>query len=341
MSVSVVVGGQFGSEGKGKVSYYFAKKLGAAAVVRVGGPNSGHTVVGEDGAVYIFRILPTAAIDSSIMCILPSGSYIDIDKLNNDMKESGIKAENLKIDPYAVMINQAMIDAEHQSKLREKIGSTSSGTGAAVIRRLERAENFDFAKNCDKLAPYITDTKKLMRDLINEKEHIVIEGTQGFGLSPLHAKMFPYCTSRDTTASGFVSETGLSPLDIQNVIMVIRTFPIRVAGNSGPLPNEITWEDVAAQCVAGCDLTEYTSATKHIRRVAEFDSDIVKGAIEVNNPNIIVLNHLDYIDYSMHDRTTLSENATGYIANIEKSIGKTINFAGTGKATLVSLEPTL
>jgi adenylosuccinate synthase len=57
MSVSVVIGGQFGSEGKGKAAYFFARKFGAAAVVRVGGTNSGHTVIGRE---YIFRMLPNS-----------------------------------------------------------------------------------------------------------------------------------------------------------------------------------------------------------------------------------------------------------------------------------------
>lgn len=74
MPVSVVIGGQFGSEGKGKVSYFFAQKQEAVAVVRVGGTNSGHTVINKDGKEFIFRILPTAAIDDKITCILPSGS---------------------------------------------------------------------------------------------------------------------------------------------------------------------------------------------------------------------------------------------------------------------------
>jgi adenylosuccinate synthase len=335
MPVSVVIGGQFGSEGKGKASYYFAKNLRAVAAVRVGGTNSGHTVIGENGVEYIFRMLPTAAIDPSVISILPSGSYIDPDMLRSEVEIAGITKENLKIDPYAVIIDQTMITDEKQSGLRDLIGSTLSGTGAAVIKRLSRIEKVGFAKDCDKLIPYITDTKKLMRSLLDDKKHIVIEGTQGFGLSPINSQYYPFCTSRDTTAAGFLMETGLSPFDVENVIMVIRAHPIRVSGNSGPLENETDWDAVACSSGAPVDLTEYTSATKRVRRVAEFDADVIKRAIQVNQPNIIVLNHVDYVDYTCHDSQIIPDSVAAFINKISESIGQRIDYIGTGKAAIL------
>jgi adenylosuccinate synthase len=336
MSVSVVIGGQFGSEGKGKAAYFFARKFGAAAVVRVGGTNSGHTVIGGDGREYIFRMLPTAAIDPSMMSILPSGSYIDPDILLSEIKKSGKLEENLKIDPSAVVIDQTMIDEERQSNLREEIGSTLSGTGAAVIRRIKRKrEEIGFAKDCPALSPYIADTKELMRGLLKSKEHIVIEGSQGFGLSLINTPHYPYCTSRDTTAGGFLMETGLSPFDVENVIMVIRAYPIRVGGKSGPLPNEIDWDRVTHLSGSAEKITEQASATGRPRRVAEFDADIVKKAIQVNQPNIIVMNHTDYIDYSCHDSYKIPDSVLNFINDASGKIGQRIDYIGTGKAVVL------
>ena len=335
MSISVVIGGQFGSEGKGKVSFYFARKLQASAVVRVGGTNSGHTVIADNGREYIFRILPTAAIDSAILSILPSGSYINPEILFNEISLSGLRAENLIIDPYSVIIEDYMIQDEESANLRQTIGSTLSGTGAAVSMRINRRGNIIFAKDVEKLRPFICETKKLMRKMLSIGQHIVIEGTQGFGLSPLNSTYYPYCTSRDTTAASFVAEAGLSPLDVENIIMVIRAFPIRVSGNSGPLPKETNWESIAMSACSDCNLTEYTSTTKRIRRVAEFDADIVKQAIQVNRPNIIVMNHLDYIDYKCHDRAMLSELVNKFLVETENAIGQGINFIGSGKSVLI------
>ena len=337
MPISIVIGGQFGSEGKGKVSYYFANKFNAVAVVRVGGTNSGHTVISGAGKEYVFRILPTSSIDKNKLSILPSGSYIDLQILHSEIEMSGIMKDNLKIDPYSVIIDKFMKDSEAQISLMDKIGSTQSGTGAAVIGRLSRTENVIFAKDCADLAPFITDTKGLMRSLLNENQHIVIEGTQGFGLSPINSNYYPYCTSRDTTAAGFLMEAGLSPFDVANVIMVIRSYPIRVGGNSGPLPSEIDWDTIAKRSGATIDLKEFTSATKRIRRVAEFDADVVKKAISVNMPNIVALNHLDYVDYNCHDSEHLSDTTYAFIKSIQDMICHSIDYVGTGKSTLFSI----
>jgi adenylosuccinate synthase len=335
MSVSVVIGGQFGSEGKGKVSYYFAKKYNASAVVRVGGTNSGHTVIGADHNEYIFRTLPTASVEKNIVSLLPSGSYIDLNVLRDEIALSAISANMLKIDPYAVIVDEDMRSEEVSSNLRESIGSTTSGTGAAVIRRIARNGKISFAKDISWLKDYIFDTKAYMRTLLNEGKHIVVEGTQGFGLSPINSEFYPYCTSRDTTAGTFIAEAGLSPLDIENVIMAIRAYPIRVGGESGPLLNETDWDSVSRTSGADCDLTEHTSATNRIRRVGEFDADIVKKAIRVNRPNIIVMNHIDYIDYSCHDNEDFSDAVLSFVNKVSSEIGQNIDYLGSGKALLV------
>lgn len=339
MAVSIIVGGQYGSEGKGKVAFYFAKKLNAAAVVRVGGINSGHTVVAENGIQYVFRSLPTSSIDPTIISILPSGAYIDLDILFQEIELSNVNANMLAIDPYTVIMDGSMVQSERNAELWRKIGSTQSGTGAAVIARLSRQkENITFAKDVPQLKPYVRETKPLLREILDSGAHVIIEGTQGFGLSLLNSNLYPYCTSRDTTAGSFLGEAGLSPLDVENVIMVLRAYPIRVAGASGPLPRETNWKQVAAAAGSNQDLTEYTSCTKRVRRVAEFDPEIVKQAIQVNRPNIIVMNHLDYIDYACHDTEHISSAIMDFVSRVSDAIGQDIDYLGTGKAHMIKME---
>ena len=339
MAVSVVIGGQYGSEGKGKVALYFARKLNAAAVVRVGGINSGHTVVAEDGTEYIFRTLPTASIAPSIVSVLPSGAYIDLDILFHEISLSGITIDRLVIDPYTVVMDDRMVQSEQDAKLWQRIGSTQSGTGAAVITRLLRQrDHITFAMDVPQLKPYVRETKPFLRGLLDSGKNIIIEGTQGFGLSPLNSCLYPYCTSRDTTAGSFLGEAGLGPLDVENVIMVLRAYPIRVAGTSGPLPRETNWEQVTTAAGSNHDLIEYTSCTKRVRRVATFDPEIVKQAIQVNHPNIIVMNHLDYIDYACHDSVHISNKILDFIACVSKNIGQDIDYFGTGKVHMIERE---
>src|SRR5436190_1857633 len=135
MSVTVVVGGQYGSEGKGKVAQYLAADRNASAVVRVGGSNSGHTGFTGDGERRVLRQLPTAALLPDALCILGAGSYIDVDLLLQEVADTGLAPERLVIDEKAFIITADDGEAERDSGLKTAIGSTASGTGASVARR--------------------------------------------------------------------------------------------------------------------------------------------------------------------------------------------------------------
>ncbi len=326
MGVSIVVGGQFGSEGKGKVAYCFAKKYNASSVVRVGGINSGHTVISEGGEAVILRTLPTAAISGDVNCILPAGSYIDVALLFEEIRKTGITEARIKIHPNAVVITESLIRDERNGDLSRRIGSTASGTGAAVGMRVERKKDITLAKDVKSLAPFICDTGDFLRGELLKRREVIVEGTQGYGLSNLHSPYYPYATSRDTTAAGFLSETGLSPFDVSHIIMVIRSYPIRVAGDSGPLPKELTWEDVTKRSGNASPICEYTSVTKRVRRVGEFDKDIVLQAIVANCPDQIVLNHMDYIPGESNSSDEINRNM--FIDQTQKELHTKINYIG-------------
>lgn len=325
MPVSIVVGGQFGSEGKGKVAHFLAQERNASIVVRCGGSNSGHTVIDENGEAQIFQHLPTAAILPETQLALCAGSYIDLDILSEEINRVDIDEKRLIIDPFSIIITEENKKSEANSGLIEGIGSTGSGTGAAVMSRLKRGGDPVFAKDIPALGKFVKDVNFELRSKLNRNERILIEGTQGFGLSPLHSKMNPYVTTRDTTAAGFLSEVGLSPFDVDEVAMVLRALPIRVGGNSGPLPNEIDWKIVSNEC-GYSNLCEYTSVTKHVRRIARFDAEVVLMAIAANRPSCIFLNHIDYIG--------LSESKEGKfdmkkVQSIESAIGCDVQYVGT------------
>src|ERR1700722_6445807 len=129
MPLTVVVGGQYGSEGKGKVAQHFARSRGAAAVVRVGGTNSGHTSLGGEHEREVLRQLPTSALDSNVLCVLAAGSYIDLEILMGEIEHLGLPPERLVIDPGAMIITPADRVVEQASDLRQRIGSIASGTG--------------------------------------------------------------------------------------------------------------------------------------------------------------------------------------------------------------------
>jgi adenylosuccinate synthase len=336
MPVTVVVGGQFGGEGKGKVAHFLAQEMKASIAVRVGGSNSGHTVIDSSGAPVIFRHLPTAALIPDVTCVLGAGSYINPEILLQEVFRIGLPPQRLLIDPNAMVVTQRELDEERNSSLRQSIASTLSGTGAAVSRRISREHSAVFAKDEKRLDQYIQPVVPFIREHLQKGRRIIIEGTQGFGLSLLHSQYYPFVTSRDTTAAAFISEAGLSPVDVDDIVLVLRAFPIRVGGNSGPLPNEIDWDLVTSESGNQIRILEHTSVTKTVRRVGRFDPDIVRQAIIVNRPTRIVLNHLDYIDISCGDKWMLSRKLAAFVTNVETLIERQIDYIGFGPGILIA-----
>lgn len=334
MPVTIVIGGQFGSEGKGKVAHWLARTERASVAVRVGGPNSGHTVVTPDGVPIILRQLPTGAILPNVHCVISAGSYIIPEVLFQEINRVELSAERLLIDPNAMIITKQDSLEEERSSLRQSIGSTLSGTGAAVRRRINR-NSVCLAKDESRLRQFIKPVVPFMRDCIDKGKRIIVEGTQGFGLSLLHSSYYPHVTSRDTTAAAFVAEAGLSPFDVDQIVLVLRAFPIRVTGNSGHLPNEIDWQTLSQESGSSTPIVEYTSVTGLMRRVGRFHPEIVRQAIMVNRPTHIVLNHLDYIDASCLSSNILSKKALHFVRDVESMIGLPVDYLGFSPSSLI------
>ena len=121
MPVSIVVGGQYGSEGKGKVTHWLARKRQARYAIRVGGPNSGHTVV-DKGRRTVLRALPTPTLIDGVIGVVPAGAYLDVDVLLREVEKTGLTKDRLLIHPWAVVIDDSMKEYERQAGLVERIG---------------------------------------------------------------------------------------------------------------------------------------------------------------------------------------------------------------------------
>ncbi|MAT70863.1 MAG: hypothetical protein CMJ58_15215 [Planctomycetaceae bacterium] len=339
MPATVVVGGQYGSEGKGKVTTLRALQESQPWVVRCGGPNSGHSTA-VDGEETILRQLPAAAGQEDARLLLSAGCAIDEEVLVDEIHRCRIKKDRLFIDPRAVLVEDA--DRLEEEALSREIGSTGSGTGAALVRRMRRQSGVRLAsasEQLNRLATVRTIAPFLHRAL-EEGDRVIIEGTQGFGLSLLHGEHYPCVTSRDTTASGFASEAGISPRDIDEVIMVIRTFPIRVAGYSGPLGNELSWYDVHRASGSPRVEEEYTSVTKRVRRVGAFDLAQVRKAAAYNRPTslaVMGLDRLDHRDRSVSSLKDLSPQSLDFLAMLRVELGLPFSWVGTGFKTMEAI----
>lgn len=340
MPIDVVVGGQFGSEGKGKVALWLKRtRSDYAVVVRPGGTNSGHTAFTRDGRRLVLRQLPAAAVDGDVEVVLPAGSYVDPELLLREIALTRINPAKVRIDRRAHVITPEHREVEARSGLVDSIGSTGSGTGAAVMSRIARyGPAFSQGLPVEEhpaLAHLVCDASAILHEALSAHGGILVEGTQGFGLSLLHGDTWPKATARDTTASGFLSESGLPPLAVRDVIVVIRARPIRVAGDSGPLAGETNWEEVRQASGSNSDVAEYTSVTNRLRRVGRFDPAIVRRAIAANGPTLIALNHLDHIDARVGTRG-MSSKAEAFLREAEVGMGMPIDLIGTGPDCLVA-----
>jgi len=325
-TVTVVVGGQFGSEAKGKVISFLAREFDIA--VRTGSPNAGHTVFDDEGEIYRLQQIPATFLNKDCILCIGAGALINPEILRKEVEKTMTKGR-LFIDPQAGIIEEKHLAQE--GELVKKIGSTGKGCGAALADRIWR-KDFKLAKEvlADEFA--IADVAQIINKGIDEGKTVMVEGTQGFGLSLYHG-IYPFVTSRDTTAANFLAEAGISPLTIKDIILVIRTYPIRVAGPSGPLPNETTWQALSKKI--GKDVQETTTVTGKIRRVGGFDIDIVKKAIQMNRPTQIALQFLNYLFPGDEDKTAwddLSNDARDYIQNLEIELDVPITLIGTGQS---------
>jgi adenylosuccinate synthase len=248
----------------------------------------------------------------------------------------GLDHDRIVVDPRAVLVTEE--DRAAERRCLESIASTCSGTGAAAARRMSRQSDLLFAKDSARIVERcrVEAVAPVLHDALDAGSEVVVEGTQGFSLSLLHGPDYPYVTSRDTTASGFAMEVGLSPRVIDEIVMVVRTFPIRVGGPSGPFADEISWEEIRSISGAPAVLPEYTSVTKSLRRVARFDTASVIKACRYNRPTslaVMGMDRVNYADTGVRAFEGLSRRSRGFIEQLELATGVPVEFAGTGFGT--------
>lgn len=335
--VDVIVGGQFGSEGKGQITAHIAPDYDC--LVRVGGPNAGHTVYAEP-VKHVFHLLPSGSFrNPQAKILLGPGTVINIDVLLHEISKYKITddfANRLVIDENATIITNA--DVELEQKVKKTIGSTGQGVGAAtannIIARLF-GDSKHKAKNNDKLRPYLGSTFDVLESMYQNNKKILLEGTQGTGLSIYHG-IYPYVTSRDTTVSGCLSEAGISPKRVNKIIMVTRTYPIRVGGTSGPfISKEISFDIISTRSgknAVALKEAEKTTTTKINRRVAEFSWSLFRKACELNSPTDIALTFVDYFSTQnekarRYDQLTIETRQ--FIEELERCSGVKVSLIST------------
>lgn len=337
MSVTVVVGAQYGSEGKGNLVRFLANEY--QHHVRVGGPNAGHSIqVG--GKIWKMQALPCGWANKNATLWLGAGAVISPEILLREIKETDdfgystkvrtmIDARATILDPMHHTLEGGIHGSDHA-----RIGSTGEGVGAARISRMKRNKDVSrLARSVGEFTPYLADTVAELNRRHDVGYSIMIEGTQGSALSLIHGD-WPYVTTSDPNVSGIMADVGFAPRVDPDVILVARTYPIRVAGNSGPMSNEMSWADLSEKL--GKQIEEKTTVTHKTRRVGMWDAALFKRACLLNRPESICLNFVDYLnpeDEGITEWGRLSRSTKDFVHEVERIANAPVAFVGTGGPT--------
>ncbi|HIE14896.1 TPA: adenylosuccinate synthetase [Candidatus Bathyarchaeota archaeon] len=322
MPCIVVVCGFFGDTGKGKIVSYLSLHDEAEVTVRAGvGPNAGHTVV-YSGKTYKMRMLPSAFIYKKCRLLIGPGVLVNPEVLLKEVELTN-SWNRVGVDPQCAIIENRHIEADRRGHLASEIKTTGTGTGPCNAERALRKTKI--ARDVPELKRFITDVPLEVNMAIDSGKTVIIEGTQGTFLSLYHGT-YPYCTSKDVTASAACSDVGVGPKKIDDVLLVLKAFTTRVGG--GPLPGEISWEEAEKRGWA-----EIASVTGRKRRAAPFNFELAKRAVMLNSATQAAVTKIDVLFpecKGARSYNELSLEAKKFIEKIEKEISIPVTLIGTG-----------
>jgi len=274
-----------------------------------------------------------------------------------------------------------------ETGMKESIGSTGEGVGSATAAKVMRsAWTFQtylnrvmaagtqkngqkelpfFAHESDEVwksrvddAMYISarvvfdDTVSLINNALvwqTKGLHVIVEGTQGVLLSLNTSGNYPYVTSRDCTPEALLGQIGITDraFDETNYVCVLRTFPIRVGGNSGPLPHEIDWDTLMAETGGYIKRPERTTVTKKIRRIGRWDWETVHKVLTRTRPTEIALTFVDYLFPASNEYTDFVSfangcpDATDWLLETKLDMGVPLSWIGVGPHQMIDIQGNL
>jgi adenylosuccinate synthase len=333
MPATVIVGLQWGDEGKGKTTDFLAEQV--AMVVRYqGGDNAGHTVVwGEQ--VFKLHLVPSGVLYPHITSVIGNGVVVNPATLIAELDMligRGIDVSKVRVSrsAHVLMPYHVALDRGNEARLAgDKVGTTGRGIGPAYGNRAWRnglrmedlldgailetrlgrvlpdtnlilesmgEARFELKALVDqaiawgeRLATHLDDTTWLVQRALADGQHVLLEGAQGALLDLDHGS-YPFVTSSNTVAGGACTGGGIGPLQVDEVMGVMKAYATRVG--SGPFPTELT--DEVGEGIASRG-NEFGTTTGRRRRVGWFDAVPLRYAVAVNSVSSIMLNKLDIL----------------------------------------------
>jgi adenylosuccinate synthase len=326
---TVIVGAQWGDEGKGKIVDLLAQS--SEFVCRYqGGPNAGHTIV-RDGETFKLHHVPSGILYEGKTSVIGAGCVVGPQLLVEEidaLEARGISTAGLRLsgNAHLIMPWHVAIDSASERRLgRLQIGTTRRGIGPAyadkaarlgirvqdvldpkILRQkfetalaeknrlldepLEAADLADRMEECAaRLRPYVADTSLLVERALKAGQKVLLEGAQGTLLDLDHGT-YPFVTSSNPVAGAAATGIGIGPTRIESVVGVAKAYVTRVG--EGPFPTEIEGSDQARVRELG---EEYGTTTGRERRCGWLDLVGLRFAARVNGMTSLALTKLDVL----------------------------------------------
>ncbi|MBN2651695.1 MAG: adenylosuccinate synthase [Spirochaetales bacterium] len=311
----VVMGAQWGDEGKGKIVDYLASE--AETVIRFsGGANAGHTIV-TNGVTYKLHLVPSGIIDKNKICLMGSAMVIDPEGLFNELdnlSNQGIdwKGRLFVSDrAHLVLPSYKQIDIEMDKKRKSPIGTTGRGIGVAysqkasrdgfrvcdifdeqMYSRLEDEDKVFLEKFKARLEPMVVNAAYFMAQRKGQKN--LFEGAQG-ALLDLDGGTYPFVSSGFSCSAGAAIGGSVGPASLDKILGVFKAYQTRV-GN-GPFPSAFTKEkDGDLENTIREIGNEYGVTTGRPRKCGYLDLVALKYVCLTNSLSSLVLTHIDVYD---------------------------------------------
>jgi adenylosuccinate synthase len=326
---TVIVGAQWGDEGKGKIVDLLAQSSDFVCRYQ-GGPNAGHTIV-RHGETFKLHHVPSGILYAGKISVIGAGCVVDpallVEEIDG-LEARGVSTEGLRLSGNAHLImpwHVARDSASERRLGRLQIGTTRRGIGPAyadkaarlgirvqdildpkILRQkfetalgeknrlldepLEPGDLADRMESCAvRLRPYVADTSLLVERALKEGQKVLLEGAQGTLLDLDHGT-YPFVTSSNPIAGAAATGIGIGPTRIESVIGVAKAYVTRVG--EGPFPTEIEGPDQDRVRELGA---EYGTTTGRERRCGWLDLVGLRFAARVNGMTSLALTKLDVL----------------------------------------------
>ena len=331
MAVQVVVGAQWGDEGKGKIVDLLSERMNAVARYQ-GGANAGHTVV-IDGEKYIFHLIPSGILHDGVVCIIGNGVVFDPEAFEQELSlldEKKISYSGrlfLSANAHVIMPYHKWLDASREKQQAFHIGTTGRGIGPAYVDKYDRLgiriiDLFSPKILREKIEMNLSLKKSFLKDQIIDENSIYdtyskygrklerfVEDTSAIlnnmiandknvllegaqgAMLDVDFGTYPFVTSSNPISGGACTGLGIGPTRIDKVIGVAKAYTTRVG--DGPFPTEfVDGMGDRMRNLGG----EFGATTGRPRRCGWLDLVALKYAVRINGIDHLAITKMDVLD---------------------------------------------